>query len=106
MTEHHWYNNGPKEGLYYEVVSTLGHRLNTATGDSATALVNLLNYYEQRLVMLQSSLDKATEVIERVLTEYPLVVQPCLCGKDAACPSCEITHVLSEWQAEAVLSDQ
>jgi hypothetical protein len=57
MPDKRWYYNGSRDGLYYEVVSTLGNRIKAMTSDSATALVTQLNQYEQRLEELERSLN-------------------------------------------------
>mgnify|MGYP000317095300 FL=1 len=43
-----WSNNGPKDGLYYQIVSDQGDQLETGTLLGAEKLVTLLNALEQR----------------------------------------------------------
>ena len=70
--------------------------------DASKKMLRTIRELQGEVSQLKQSLDKATDVIQRVSTEYPSVVQPCGCGESEACSSCEITFVLNKWQNERI----
>ena len=100
MSGKRWFNNGPKEGLYYQLTSSSGDVLNAATKESANATVHYLNHLEQQVAKLRALAVKQQDTLDRISAEYPSVVTPCKCGKGEGCSKCEITHLLDLWKQE------
>lgn len=57
MTKRRWRNNGAKNGLWFEVVSTTGDVVETATPSGAALLVTVLNN-------LEAECDRLRKIVE------------------------------------------
>ncbi len=60
-----WRNCGPKDGLYYLIISTDGAAVRAADADSAREIVNHLNYYSKRA---RDGIETPREAILQALT--------------------------------------
>lgn len=98
MATKRWINNGPKEGLFYQLTSSDGDVLDAATKESADATVRYLNHLEQSKAKLLAISEEQQDTLERIASAYPSAVEPCKCLPPACCDKCEIAYLLNEWQ--------